>query len=135
MFTGFSTFTDLTYPLLTQTVITNGQSWSFYAYQLNTTLVHSEYADENPRRNLCWTTGPLKLFEKIEDGKLLGFNDDVLKELIKFYGNKPQKRNDVNMKPYLGESEQRVADINDPEKRAWLEKHYKHMVSNRPRHL
>ncbi|XP_046412367.1 39S ribosomal protein S30, mitochondrial [Neodiprion fabricii] len=131
---GFSTFNDLTYPLVTQTVISNGQLWSFYAYQLNTTVMHSEYADENPRRNLCWKTGPLKLFETIADGKLVGFNDDVLKELIKFYGNTPQKRNGVNMTPYLGDDEKRVADIKDSEKREWLEKHYKHMVSNRPRH-
>ncbi|XP_046752870.1 39S ribosomal protein S30, mitochondrial [Diprion similis] len=131
---GFSTFNDLTYPLVTQTVITNGQLWSFYVYQLNTTVLFAEYADENPRRNLCWKTGPLKLFETITDGKLVGFNDDVLKELIKFYGNTPQKRNGVNMTPYLGHDEKRVADIKDPEKREWLEKHYKHMVSNRPRH-
>ncbi|XP_012257360.2 28S ribosomal protein S30, mitochondrial [Athalia rosae] len=132
---GFSTFTDLTYPLLTQTVITNGQSWSLYAYQLNTTLVNSEHADTNPRKNLCWTSGSMKLFEGIEDGKLVGLNDDVLKTLIKFYANVPQKREGVNMKPYLGTSEQKIADITDPERRAWLEKYFKHMYSNRPRHF
>lgn len=132
---GFSTFTELTYPLLTQTVITNGQLWSLYAYQMNTTLVHTDYSDKNPRRNLCWTTGSLKLFEKIEDGKLVGFNDDVMKELIKFYVNAPQKRDGVNMKPYLGTSEQKIADIQDPERRVWLEQHFKHLVANRPRHM
>ncbi|XP_015601452.1 28S ribosomal protein S30, mitochondrial [Cephus cinctus] len=131
---GFSTFNDLTYPLVTQTIITNGQTWSFSAYQLNTTVVHSDHVNNNPRRNVCWITKPLKLFEKVENGKLVGFNEDVLRYIVSFYANAPQERVGINMKPYLGETENVVADIEDPERRAWLEKHYKHLVSNRPRH-
>jgi len=33
---GFDQFSDLSYPFTTQTVITNGFQWSFFAYQLNT---------------------------------------------------------------------------------------------------
>jgi small subunit ribosomal protein S30 len=69
---GFSTFNDVTYPLVTQTVITNGKLWSFYVYQLNTTLLHGEHTSTNPRHNLCWGTPELKLFEAIEDGKVIG---------------------------------------------------------------
>jgi hypothetical protein len=69
---GFSTFNDVTYPLVTQTVITNGKLWSFYVYQLNTTLLHGEHTFNNPRHNLCWGTPELKLFEAIEDGKVIG---------------------------------------------------------------
>lgn len=65
----------MTYPLVTQTVITNGKLWSFYVYQLNTTLVHSEHTANNPRRNLCWGTPELKLFEAIEDGRVIGKHD------------------------------------------------------------
>jgi hypothetical protein len=74
---GFSTFNDVTYPLVTQTVITNGKLWSFYVYQLNTTLLHGEHTSNNPRHNLCWGTPELKLFEAIEDGKVIGKCDKI----------------------------------------------------------
>jgi small subunit ribosomal protein S30 len=132
---GFSTYNDVTYPFTTQTIITDGQTWSFYVYQLNTTLLHSKNADENPRYNMCWGSKELKLFESFdkETGKLIGFNEDVLKQLIHFYINQPVASN-RNMKPYLGEYEQTVADIDDDKRREFLETRYKHLVSNRPRH-
>ncbi|XP_029668999.1 39S ribosomal protein S30, mitochondrial [Formica exsecta] len=130
---GFSTFNDITYPLTTQTVITDGQWWSFFVYQLNTTLIHSEYADENPKRNLCWITNPIKLFDKIENEKVYGLNEEVLKTLIKFYTNIPEERIGVDLKPYLGQSIKLIANIKGGEKRNWLEKQYKHLVCNRPR--
>lgn len=130
---GFSTYNDMTYPLTTQTIVTDGQNWSFYTYQMNTTLVHSHNVDDNPRYNQCWGTKEMQLFEKIDDnGKLLGLNDAVLKNLIQFYINTPQQR-DCVMKPYLGAKEKKIADIENPERREFLEKTYKYMVSNRPR--
>lgn len=134
LISGFSTFNDILYPLVSQTILTNGQYWSFCVYQLNTTLLHWEYADNNPMRNICWITEPMMLFDKIEDGKIQGFNEDVLKNLITFYINMPAARSNENMKPYLGESVKYVADITDPERRAWLETRFKHLTSNRPRH-
>lgn len=131
---GFSTVNDITYPLTTQTVLTDGQLWSFCVYQLNTTLVHSEYADENPKCNICWITEPMKLFDTIEKGEIHGFNEDVLKTLIKFYVNVPQERLNVNMKPYLGEKVKHLADIRDRDRRVWLEQSFKHIMSNRPRY-
>ncbi|KZC06833.1 28S ribosomal protein S30, mitochondrial [Dufourea novaeangliae] len=132
---GFSTFNDITYPLVTQTVITDGQSLSFCSYQLNTTLLHSEHADVNPMCNVCWITEPKKLFDAVENEKIHGFNEDVLKTLIKFYINKPEERMGVNLKPYLGESVKHIADIPDDERRTWLEQHFKHLMSNRPRNI
>lgn len=132
---GFSTFNDITYPLVTQTILTTGQLWSFCVYQLNTTLVHSENSVDNPKRNICWITEPIKLFDKVEDGIVHGFNEDVLKKLIVFYMNMPAERTNVNMKPYLGESTKHIADIVDSDRRTWLENHFKHLMSNRPRHL
>lgn len=76
----------------------------------------------------------MRLFEKIEDNKVHGLNDEVLKNLIKMYINKPQERN-VEMKPYLGEDEKIVADIQDDEKRKWLEEMYKKLMSCRGRYL
>lgn len=134
LISGFSTFNDIIYPLVSQTILTNGQYWSFCVYQLNTTLLHWEYADNNPVRNICWITEPTMLFDKIEDGKVQGFNEDVLKKLITFYINMPAARSNENMKPYLGESVKYVADITDPERRAWLESRFKYLMSNRPRH-
>ena len=130
---GFGTFTNPTYPLITQTVITNGQNWSFYVYQLNTTLHFMENADENKRYNLCWGTKEMKLFDKIdENGKLIGFNEDVLVNLVKFYMNQPKTR-DYEMKPYLCKVEPKIANILDDERRDWIEKRFKHLFCNRPR--
>ncbi|KAM3965531.1 mitochondrial ribosomal protein S30 [Aphomia sociella] len=130
---GFTTFNDLTYPLVTQTVLTDGQLWSFYAYQLNTITMHNEQIDENPKHNICFGTKPLKLYETIENGKVHGLNEDVLKMIVQFYLNTPEER-EHEMKPYLGKEEQVIADIEDDNKRCWLENRYKHLVSNRPKH-
>lgn len=130
---GFTTFNEITYPLVTQTVITNGQFWSFYVYQLNTLLFHSKHASENPRRNICWASPELKLYEGIEDGKIVGFNDDTLKKLVKLYANAPEERLGVNLRPYLSDEEKVIAEYGDAEKRTWLEREYKHLMTNRPR--
>lgn len=130
---GFSTFQDPTYPLVNQMVITNGQWWTFFVYQLNTTTLHIDAIHENPRRNMCWMTEPMKLFDSIEDGKVKGLNEDVLKHLIKFYANDPEARKNVQMKPYLG-NDMVIADIEHDERRIWLEQKYKYLQSNRSRH-
>ncbi|XP_015118168.1 39S ribosomal protein S30, mitochondrial [Diachasma alloeum] len=131
---GFSTYNDVTYPLVNQSVITNGQWWSFSVYQLNTTLLNNWYNDSNPKRNILWMTEPMKLYETIENGKLVGVNDDVLKTLIKFYANAPEERKGVAMQPYLGEDEKLIADIEHNDRRNFVENCYKMLMSNRPRH-
>lgn len=131
---GFTTFNDITYPIVTQSVITNGQVWSFYSYQMNTMLVHGTNIDTNPKVNICYATPEVKLFEEFKDGKLVGFNDDVLKMLLRFYANVPEERMGVNLHPYLSQSEKTIADYTDVEKREWLEREYKFLVSHRPRY-
>lgn len=131
---GFTTFNDITYPLVTQTIITNGKSWSFYVYQMNTMLLHSKYIKENPKTNICWATEELQLYQDVNDGKIVGFNEDVLKILVKFYANAPESRLGINLTPYLSSGEKVSADYEDDEKRGWLEREYKHLVANRPRH-
>lgn len=132
-FQGFTTFNELTYPLVTQSIITNGQIWSFYVYQLNTLINHSKYVHENPKRNICWATPEMKLFEGVENDKLVGFNEEVLKTLLKFYANAPEERLGVNLKPYLNQDEKVCADYEDDDKREWLEREYKFLMANRPR--
>lgn len=133
---GFSTYNDMTYPLATQTVISDGQFWSFYKYQLNTTCIFTEAVGQNHRYNKCWGTKEMKLYDGIdESGKLQGINDDVLRHLIQFYINQPKARKH-EMKPYLDPKVRKIADIEDNlERRAWLEKTFKHIMSNRPRHV
>lgn len=132
-FQGFSTYNDMDYSLATQTCVTDGQMWSFYRYQLNTTCIHTSLDKPNFRYNKCWGTNEMKLYEHIDrNGKIQGLNDDVLRTLIKFYINQPQKR-DHEMKPYLGVREKKIADVEDTKQRAWLEKTFKYIVSNRPR--
>ncbi|XP_055611305.1 28S ribosomal protein S30, mitochondrial [Uranotaenia lowii] len=132
---GFSTFNELTYPLSAQTVITDGKNWSFYVYQMNTTLVHSDQVDINPRYNRCWGTKELQLFDHVDEtGKIHGLNEDVLCHLISFYCNVPKAREGVELKPYLCKTETRIADILEEKRRVFMEDSYKRIASNRPRH-
>ncbi|CAG9772224.1 unnamed protein product [Ceutorhynchus assimilis] len=130
---GFTTFNDITYPMVTQTVLTNGKNFQFYIYQLNTILLHSKNTTENPKRNICWASDEYKLYEGIQEGKLIGFNEEVLKNLVKLYSNAPSERLGVNLRPYLSQEEKLAADYEDEDKRRWLEKEYKFLTSNRPR--
>ncbi|ENN71725.1 hypothetical protein HUJ04_006196 [Dendroctonus ponderosae] len=130
---GFTTLNDLTYPLVTQTVLTNGQDFKFFTYQLNTLLMHGNHTTENPKRNVCWTTDNVKLYAEINDGKIVGLNEDVLKMLLQFYGNAPAERLGINMRPYLSQEEKIIADYEDDDKRQWLEREYKYIMTNRPR--
>ncbi|CRK97810.1 CLUMA_CG011186, isoform A [Clunio marinus] len=132
-FQGFSTYNDMTYPLVTQTVVTNGQMWSFYKYQLNTTVTHTSPLEPNYRFNKCWGTKEMKLYDEIDEkGKLQGLNEEVLRNLIQFYINEPKERQH-EMKPYLDEKEKKIADIEDVKRRDWLEKTFKYIMSNKPR--
>lgn len=96
--------------------------------------MHVDAINENPRKNICWITEPMKLFENINNDKVEGFNEEVLKNLIKFYVNAPQSKEGVEMKPYLSHGSKLIANIEDPERRIWLESRYKHLMSNRARH-
>lgn len=83
---GFSTYSELTYPLTNQTIITDGQNWSFYVYQMNSHTFHSDLPNTG-KQNLCWSINNVKLFESYEDGKFEGVNDEVIKRLIKVKNN------------------------------------------------
>lgn len=131
---GFSTFNDLTYPLTTQTIITDGKRFTFFLYQLNTTVFETVNFDKNRRVNKCWSTDELELFEGVDsDGNVIGFNDEVLRHLIQFYLTTPKERN-CELKPYLAKEEETVADIDHLERREFLETRFKHLFSKRPRH-
>ncbi|XP_067642227.1 large ribosomal subunit protein mL65 [Eurosta solidaginis] len=136
-YNGFNTFNDITYPMNTQTILTNGRDWSFYEYQLNTLLVHSNHVDDNPRVNFCRGTPELQLYSGISaSGDVLNLNEDVLRHIMRFYSNVPTiKRSTNELQPYLGTDVKYAADYKSEEQREFLEKTFKHLMANRPRHL
>ncbi|KAK7115880.1 large ribosomal subunit protein mL65-like [Littorina saxatilis] len=88
---GFNTLVDMTYPLTTQTVLTDGQHWQFLAYQLNTMELWKDN-EGNHRANLCWVSDEAKLYAEVVEGKVHGFNPDVLRQLIAFLALAPAER-------------------------------------------
>lgn len=135
---GFNTVSELTYPFNTQTVITNGRDWSFYEYQLNTLLMHSNHLMENPKVNYCRGTPEMQLYKEFdESGRCVGFNENVIQQLVRVYTNVPSAiRAPRELMPFLpNPMVQRIADYEDSEKRHFLENTFKHITSNRPRHL
>lgn len=131
---GFSTYNELTYPLTTQTILTDGRNWSFYLYQLNTMVFETVHFEKNQRANKCWGTAEMKLFDVVDEtGNVAGFNEDVLRHLVRFYLSEPKERTH-EMRPYLDKEDYTVADIEHTERRKFMEEKYKHLVSRRPRH-
>jgi len=97
---GFTPLTELTFPLTSQSVNTDGRLWSFFAYQLNTCDLSNNDHETLTHQNLMWHHPTVQLYQKIEDGKVVDFNPDCLRPLIKMYLNKPKARN-YSMTPYL----------------------------------
>ncbi|XP_013389903.1 28S ribosomal protein S30, mitochondrial [Lingula anatina] len=98
---GFSMYHNLTYPLTCQTIVGDGRRFSFFAYQLNT-LEQWKSDEVIPQRNICWALDELALYDTVEDGEVKGFNDEVLKTLIKCFLIEPEER-EFNLRPYLPE--------------------------------
>ncbi|CAG0892767.1 unnamed protein product [Darwinula stevensoni] len=134
IFQGFDPYNDITYPLVSHVVLSDGRNFSFYVYQLNTIKFHDEYAMKNPQRNLCWATTQQPLFDAVEGGQLHGFNKTVLFNLLKLLIRSPKERVGVNLQPYLG-AEKVAANLSDDRYRNCIEEQYKHLSSNRPRHF
>lgn len=69
---GFSPFSEITYPHVTQTVLTDGRDFTFMVYQMNTNKIYSEFARENPKVNIAWCSGTESLYDTIENDKVKG---------------------------------------------------------------
>lgn len=89
MYQGFWNYEDVTRPFVSQAVITDGQFFSFFCYQLNTVALCAETDANNPRKNLLWGTDSLQLYEKVQDGEVVGLNDSVISLLVQFFMNQP----------------------------------------------
>ncbi|XP_010875500.1 39S ribosomal protein S30, mitochondrial [Esox lucius] len=88
MYQGFWSRMDVTRPFVSQAVITDGQYFSFFCYQLNTLALSVETDAGNPRKNVCWGTDSFRLFEEVKDGAVVGLDDRVLNLLVQFLLNK-----------------------------------------------
>ncbi len=86
---GFWNHEDVTRPFVSQAVITDGQFFSFFCYQLNTVALSVETDANNPRKNLLWGTESLQLYEGVQDGAVVGLNDSVIRLLVQFLMNQP----------------------------------------------
>ncbi|XP_070820655.1 large ribosomal subunit protein mL65 [Chaetodon trifascialis] len=89
MYQGFWNHEDVTRPFVSQAVITDGQLFSFFCYQLNTVALSVETDANNPRKNLLWGTESLRLYDSVQDGEVVGLNDNVIKLLVQFLMNRP----------------------------------------------
>lgn len=76
-------------PFASQAVITDGQYFSFFCYQLNTLALTHRSDHSNARKNLCWGTESMRLYERVTDGDVVGWNDAALRLLVQFLLNKP----------------------------------------------
>lgn len=129
---GFTSFNDITYPIVTQIIVTDGYNFTFGTYQLNTLLLHSNNTSENPLRNILWITPEMKLFDPKQPDTI---NPQVISNLLKFYSNSPKQRLGVNYTPYLSDEAKVAADYTDDDKSLWLEKNYKHYMANKGWHF
>ncbi|KAL4660446.1 28S ribosomal protein S30, mitochondrial-like [Arapaima gigas] len=87
MYQGFWNKEDVTRPFVSQAVITDGRFFSFFCYQLNTLALSVETDAGNLRKNVCWGTESLPLYEAVKDGEVLGLNPCVLELLVRFLLN------------------------------------------------
>ena len=145
---GFSPLTELTYPLVTQGTITDGQLWTFSAYQLNTVDLSSNdpggkivivsfedlskpnVLDCGGCNNVLWMSDvDMKLYESVDNGAVTGFNPRVLTPLIKMYFSKPRAR-EHSLTPYLS-PDKTVSNYHEPYQRNKLHMNHRHMYSNR----
>ncbi|KAK7068064.1 hypothetical protein SK128_004923 [Halocaridina rubra] len=96
---GFGPVTELTYPIVQQSLLSDGQKWYLSVFQMNTCALHSERAAENPVSNILWLNNEQQLFEVVDETGVKGFNPEVLSNIICMYLKKGTERE--NPTPYL----------------------------------
>lgn len=96
---GFNQYWDLTYPITSQIIATDGKHFTFGAYQLNTLHLWKSQ-DANPRRNILWLSEPMSLFSHFEDGVVHGLNEAVIVRLLSCLLVKPVTP-EHDLRPYL----------------------------------
>lgn len=126
-YNGFTTFNDLTYPLTSQAIVSDGKTFSFVYYQMNTCVTFKD----NKKRNDCYASPSMELYHSIEDNQVKGWNEQVLEHLLTMYLNKPEERKEIDMKPFLNKKEYLVEHIENEDRRVWLHNKYRWCTSHR----
>jgi len=127
---GFGPMTELTFPLATQAVLSDGKTWTYYAYQMNTTDLTLNDPAEHSHNNILWAGEDLQLYSRVEDGKLIDYNPSVLAPLVRMYLRKGEERS-YSMTPNLGDVS-RVTDFQDDYQRNFLFDKTRDVYSGRP---
>ncbi|XP_023334071.1 39S ribosomal protein S30, mitochondrial [Eurytemora carolleeae] len=128
---GFSPLTDLTFPLVSQSMNTDGRKWSYFAYQMNTCDLSHNNMSDHTHQNILWSADPVLLYDKVEDGKVFNYNPDSLLPLIKMFLNKPRSR-EYSMTPYLGKIGKLVNHPDNYQRKRFMEI-IRNQFSNRPK--
>ncbi|XP_078695550.1 large ribosomal subunit protein mL65-like [Branchiostoma floridae x Branchiostoma belcheri] len=84
---GFTWYQDLQYPITSQAILTDGRYFTFGCYQLNTLSLQQE---DNPLRNVLFYQDSQPLYDDVQDGQVVGFNDNVLRTLLQVLGNRTE---------------------------------------------
>ena len=82
---GYSVDRDLSYPLATQGVITDGRQFTFVCFQLNTLKMDQEAGG---RINVFWTGPTLKLYHHKKDH----FNEECVRLILQLLFQRPSRR-------------------------------------------
>ncbi|XP_043206788.1 28S ribosomal protein S30, mitochondrial-like isoform X1 [Amphibalanus amphitrite] len=130
---GFSPLTELTYPLTTQTVITDGRTWTFSAFQLNTTGALLTPAEHGAPGNTCWVLPEMQLYQNVTEKGVEGLNEEVLKRLLQLYLLPTGDRDGIELRPYLDPERSLVDAVEDDWLRTKYLQTYFHIMSCRPR--
>ena len=89
---GFKIDKHLPYPLVNQAVLTDGQTFTFVCFQLNTLDFRSD-SDNNGVNNVFWAGPSLKLYETINGGEgVEGYDSTCAGLLLKFVLNRPVRQ-------------------------------------------
>ena len=129
---GFSPITELTFPLVTQGTVTDGQTWTFLTYQLNTVDLCTNEPENVTCNNVMWINDKdVKLYDGVDEtsGKIVNFRPEVLAPLVKMYLREPKMR-DYSLTPYLS-GDKTVANFHEPYQRKKLHDTHRVMYSNR----
>ena len=88
---GYKQNKDLYFPLTSQAIITNGRTFTFLCFQLNTLDMREDLG----AWNICWAGPTLPLYDRIEDGELVGFNEECVQLLLQVLTNPPGRHKPI----------------------------------------
>ena len=91
---GYNTYINTPVPFTAQGIVTDGQTFSFNAYQLNTLHLWQDDKTES-QTNIFWYGEEEELYKSVTIGqtnKVEGFNWKVLQKLLKFLLIKPSRQ-------------------------------------------